>query len=186
MNSPKNQGAGAAAATARDKLGNEAALAQAKNSGLFCIELSNLFRVRLTEVALLRLKEGLLKFIFPEELKTAGSIPLSSSVAVAAHTAANKKVELFNNFVKVRHASIFESVRLGDDGQAPRADGTTIQKLMSAPILDPDLKVLGVIQISRKAHDLRSCGPDFSLDDLTKLETAAKIAAKMSFMKEVG
>jgi hypothetical protein len=186
MSSPKNplSGSAAAAATARDKKACEEALAQTKNPGLFCVELSNLFRVRLTEIALLRLKDGLLRFMFPEELKTAGSIPVSSSAAVAAHTAATKKVELFNNFVKVRHASIFESVKLGDDGEPPRYDGMTIQKLMSAPVLDAERRVLGVIQVCRKAHDLRSCGPDFTLDDLAQLEVAANIAAGISFMKE--
>src|SRR5436309_5455035 len=43
----------------------------------FCAELSKTFRVRSSEVALLRLEGGMLKFLFPEELKTAGAIPLS-------------------------------------------------------------------------------------------------------------
>jgi hypothetical protein len=47
----------------------------------FCAELSKTFRVRSSEVALLRLEGGMLKFLFPEELKTAGAIPLSQFVS---------------------------------------------------------------------------------------------------------
>jgi hypothetical protein len=42
--------------------------------------------VQYNEVALLRLEGGLLRFVFPEHLRTTGAIPLSSK-AVAAHTA---------------------------------------------------------------------------------------------------
>src|SRR5437016_12985169 len=59
----------------------------------FCAELSKTFRVRSSEVALLRLEGGMLKFLFPEELKTAGAIPLSGSSAIAAHTAISKRSE---------------------------------------------------------------------------------------------
>ena len=62
------------------------------------------------EVALLRLDGGLLKFIFPEHLRTTGAIPISSK-AVAAHTALSKKGEIFNNFARVKHASIFETIK---------------------------------------------------------------------------
>ena len=78
-----------------------------------CVELSKIFGVRPNEVALLRLENGLLKFLCPFELSTAGSIPISSSTAVAAHTAVTKKIELFNNFTRVKHASIFESIKPG-------------------------------------------------------------------------
>jgi GAF domain-containing protein len=182
--SKKHSGQAAAAAKAFDGNAIERTLSQAKSPGLFCVELSNLFRLRLNEIALLRLQKGLLRFLFPEELKTAGSIPVSSSSAVAAHTALTKKTELFNNFVKVKHVSIFETVKLTKDEQPSPSDQITIQKLMSAPILDADRKVLGVVQVCRKGFDLNSCGPDFTLDDLQLLEFAAKSVSKMPFMNE--
>jgi hypothetical protein len=181
--SKRNSGHGAAAAAALDSAVGEGSLSQAKSPGLFCLELSNLFHLRLNEIALLRLQKGLLRFLFPEELKTAGSIPISSSSAVAAHTALTKKVELFNNFVKVKHVSIFETVKLNQE-EATSPDQVTIQKLMSAPILNADDRVLGVIQVCRKGHNLNSCGPDFTLDDLRLLESAAKSVSKMPFMNE--
>src|SRR6266550_9603000 len=101
-----------------------------------CMVLAKIFRVQYTEVALLRLEGGLLRFVFPEHLRTTGAIPLSSK-AVAAHTALSKKAEIFNNFARVKHASIFEMIKPGqeDQEQAPPAP---IQKLMSVPIMDRD------------------------------------------------
>src|SRR5436309_5469576 len=77
-----------------------------------CMVLAKVFHVQYTEVALLRLENGLLRFVFPEHLRTTGAIPISSP-AVAAHTALSKKGEIFNNFAKIKHASIFETVKAG-------------------------------------------------------------------------
>ena len=156
---------------------------KAASPSLFCKELATQFRVRPGEIALLRLEKDLLKFIFPEHLKTAGAIPVSSSSAVAAHTAMTKKVELFNNFVKVRHANIFEAVKASGGDEAP-PEQPPIQKLMSAPVMNAERKVLGVIQVSRKGYDLNSAGQDFTLDDLQQLEAAAENLSKMPFIKE--
>ena len=175
----------AAAAPALDAKALQHRLAPASTPELCRDELAKIFRVRRTEVALMRLENGLLKFLFPPELSTAGSIPISSSTAVAAHTAVTRKVELFNNFTKVKHASIFESIKPGGEpsGDLPPA---TIHKLMSAPVLDKGDKVLGVIQICHKGFDLASAGPDFTLDDLRQLELAAKVLAQSDFMQTAG
>jgi hypothetical protein len=131
----------------------------------------------------MRLEKGLLSFLYPEQLKTAGSIPVSSSSAVAAHTASTKKTELFNAFVKVKHASIFESVKLNSSEDVERSGQNAIQKLMSAPIIDAQRKVLGVIQVCRKGFDPANAGPDFTLDDLQQLELAAKVLSTLPFIK---
>jgi len=147
-------------------------------------ELAAQFKVRPSEVAILQLESNLLRFLYPEELKTAGSIPLSSSTAVAAHTAQTKKVELFNNFTKVKHVSIFETIKLGSVESDEEPPPPVIQKLMSGPVLDEKGRVLGVIQVCRKAYDLRSAGPDFTLDDLQQLETTAKAIAKTNLLRK--
>jgi len=138
-----------------------------------CMVLAKIFRVQYTEVALLRLEGGLLRFVFPEHLRTTGAIPLSSK-AVAAHTALSKKAEIFNNFARVKHASIFETIKPenSDEVAAP----APIQKLMSVPIMDRDSAVVGVIQISRKALDPKFA-QDFSREDLHDLELAAGLLA---------
>lgn len=138
-----------------------------------CAVLAKIFRVQQSEVALLRLDGGLLRFVFPEHLRTTGSIPLSSK-AVAAHTALSKKPEIFNNFARVKHASIFETIRPGsvEETMAP----APIQKLMSVPIMGHEKSVIGVIQISRKASDPKQA-QDFSREDLHDLELIAGLLA---------
>src|SRR5216683_2928751 len=138
--------------------------------------LARVFKVQHAEVALLRLEGGLLKFVFPEHLRTTGAIPISSK-AVAAHTALSKKAEIFNNFARVKHASIFETIKpVGVQDDAP-AQPVPIQKLMSVPILDHQSTVLGVIQISRKGVDPRFT-QDFSREDLHDLEIAAGVRSE--------
>jgi hypothetical protein len=184
MHSGQGQsGRGFGAALAPDAKALQAALGDCADPGAFCAVLAKVFRVRHTEVALLQLEKGLLRFLFPDQLKTAGSIPVSSATAVAAHTAVTKKVELFNSFTKIKHASIFETVKLGTSEATEAGDNAPIQKLISAPILSGDGKVLGVLQICRKGLDLNLAGPDFTLDDLQNLETAAKVAAASTFLQ---
>jgi len=143
--------------------------------------LAKVFGVQHTEVALLKLEGGLLKFIFPEYLRTTGAIPISSK-AVAAHTALSKKAEIFNNFARVKHASIFETIKsAGADTDVP-AQPAPIQKLMSVPILDQHSVVMGVLQISRKGLDARHAR-DFSREDLHDLELAAGLLAASTVMR---
>jgi hypothetical protein len=139
-----------------------------------CACIGKIFRVRETEVALLKLAGSLLNFVYPAELKTAGAIPLSSS-AVAACTARSKRAELFNSFAQVKHFSIFELVKLGDTG----LDEQVIQKLMSAPILARSGDVVAVIQVSRKAPRPAAAGPDFTPGDLQKLESVALFISRV-------
>ncbi|HVR27639.1 MAG TPA: GAF domain-containing protein [Candidatus Polarisedimenticolia bacterium] len=142
--------------------------------------LAKVFNVQYAEVALLRLDGGLLKFIFPEHLRTTGAIPISSK-AVAAHTALSKKAEIFNNFARVQHASIFETIKPVGSEVEDAAPPAPIQKLMSVPILDPNSTVLGVLQISRKGMDPRHT-QDFSREDLHDLELAAGLLAASPVM----
>jgi hypothetical protein len=144
--------------------------------------LAKVFRVQYAEVALLRLDGGLLKFIFPEHLRTTGAIPISSK-AVAAHTALSKKAEIFNNFARVKHASIFETIKpVGTETTDEPAAPAPIQKLMSVPILDQNTTVLGVLQISRKGLDPKFT-QDFSREDLHDLELAAGLLAASPVMQ---
>jgi hypothetical protein len=176
------QGNAAAAAAPAPDSSVEFVLSRAETADKFCAALAKLFGVRSNEVALMRLEKGLLKFIFPEHLTTAGFIPVSSSSSVAAHTASTKRTQIFNTFTKVKHARVFETVKLAT-GAEDQSEQASIQKLMSVPVLSTEGKVLGVIQISRKAFDASSAGPDFTPEDLQQLEVAAKAASNMQFMK---
>jgi len=159
------------------------ALARATSPQQACAEISKIFNVGRTEVALMRVEADILNFLFPAELQAAGFVPPSSSKAVAARTALTRKVELFNNFVIVQHVNVFETIKLTTLGQSTAPGANTIQKLMTAPITDEHHNVVGVLQVCRKGLTPEDSGPDFTLSDLQNLELAAKALGKLSFMR---
>ena len=130
--------------------------------------------VRNDEVAILAVSTRWrhLHFLVPEALKNIGFVPLSSNSALSARTARESRPEIENNFASTRHATIFESVKVGPD------DGGTIQKMVSAPIL-LDGRVIGVIQVSRKGANPHSAGPDFTSQDLGNILALCKPLGKM-------
>jgi len=142
----------------------------------FAETLAKMFDVDPDEVAILAVssRNKSLKFLIPEKLSVMGTIPLTSTSALAARTARERKPDLANNFSMSRHATVFEGVPLG------RRQGETIHKIMSAPILH-DAKVLGVIQISRKGYSPTDAGPDFTQKDLRALVSLS--ATLQEFLK---
>jgi hypothetical protein len=137
-----------------------------------CDAIARIMGVNANGVGLLRVRGLSLEFVYPFALKSAGRIPLSSS-AVAANTATYKKAEIFNNFAKVHHNSVFELVPLGGSAKT-NTDPQRIQKLMSAPVVDVNHKVTGVVQISRKARTRDEAGFDFTDEDLQKLDRVSQ------------
>ena len=141
---------------------------------------AKLFGVQPDEVAILELHTAskALKFVIPGKLRAVGSIPLTSSAALAARTVRERRSDVINNFAHSRHASVFEGVPLG------RAQGVCIQKLMSAPILREG-KVLGVAQISRKGESALDSGPDFRATDLKTLQELNDLLARFLLLVRV-
>ena len=182
MSSTGNQGSAAKAAkTGLSEL--ESMISESPSSDRVCLKLAQILHVRRSEVALLRLEKGSLRFIFPPELRSAGVLPLSGS-AVAARTAATKTPLLSNSFMRVKHVSLFEAVKIKVADEEDRSqEQMPIQKIMSVPVVDSG-NVMGVVQISRKGLDASLSGADFSGDDLKQLEKAAEIIARMPFMQE--
>jgi hypothetical protein len=148
-----------------------------------CQKLARALGVHRHEVALLRLEKSSLRFIYPGELRAAGMIPLSGS-AVAARTAATRTALLSNSFSRVKHVSLFESVKLGSGEDSGEPEQMPIQKIMSVPVIQSGGKVVGVVQVSRKGLDLSLAGADFTGEDLKKLEQAAELLAARPFMQE--
>lgn len=130
--------------------------------------------VKTDEVAILAVSDQMrvLHFLVPEQLRNVGFIPLSSSHALAARTARHGKPEIINRFLDSPHASVFESVPLGREREA------VIQKIMSAPI-KTDTRVIGVVEISRKARSCDDSGPDFTKRDLRELLPLTRALAKL-------
>lgn len=160
----------------------ERLLPESPSAERVCLKLARILGVHRDEVALLRLEKNSLRFVFPPELRAAGALPLSGS-AVAARTAATRTPLLSNSFARVRHVRLFESVKLGglDDDSSQQMP---IQKIMSVPLMSAPGNVVGVVQVSRKGPDASLAGADFTGDDLKRLEKAAEILARMSFMQE--
>ena len=148
----------------------------------FCAKLAQILSVHRTEVALLRVERNSLRFVFPVELRSAGLLPLSGS-AVAARTASTKSPLLSNAFTRVRHVSLFESVKLGDSGEDQESQQMPIQKIMSVPVSTHAGEIVGVVQVSRKGLDPALAGNDFTNEDLKLLEQSAQILAGLPFMR---
>ncbi len=131
----------------------------------------HVFSVHADEVAVLALTEDekFLRFRVPEQLQTVGQIPMTSNNALAVRTARERRAEIVNHFQVVPHASVFEGVKLSEERQEP------IQKIMSAPIVNGK-KVLGVLQVSRKAKMARGA-KDFSPHDLKQLVSISDLLA---------
>jgi transcriptional regulator with GAF, ATPase, and Fis domain len=135
-------------------------------------EVASIFQVKPDEVAILALleKDRLLRFVLPEKLQAVGTIPTSSTGALAARTARDKRAEVINNFAATRHASVFEGVPLGRHGES-------IHKIMSAPIM-AEGKVVGVVQISRKGRNAVEAGADFTPKDLRELSSLSAVLSR--------
>jgi hypothetical protein len=161
----------------------EKALENSAGPETVCAKLAQILHVARHEIALLRLEKRSLRFIYPGELRDAGTIPLSSS-AVSARTAVTRTSLLSNSFARVRHVSLFESVKLRGGEGGDESDPMPIQKIMSVPLMASADKVVGVVQISRKGLDPALAGADFTPDDLKLLERAAEIVAQMPFMHQ--
>src|SRR5882672_5129556 len=97
----------------------EKMLAESPSPERVSAKIAQILNVSRNEVAVLRVEKGSLRFVFPPALRAAGVIPMSSS-AVAARTVATGTSLLSNNFARVKHASLFESVKLNSsqDDQA--------------------------------------------------------------------
>jgi hypothetical protein len=148
-----------------DRIEKQDAPLTAESLELVAGEIAKLFVVEPDEVAILELVPAgkSLKFVLPGKLQVVGTIPLSSTSALAARTVRERRSDIVNKFSLSRHASVFEGVPLG------RRQNETIQKIMSAPIVSGD-KVIGVVQISRKGDTPLDCGPDFVTKDMHLLQ----------------
>jgi GAF domain-containing protein len=138
------------------------------------IQISTGFKARKEEVAILRLfpDPRFLNFIFPIKLSVIGAIPLTTTHSLAAKTIRERRGEIVNNFPTYRHPTVFEAVDLSAEEKA-----MPIQKIMSSPMI-VEGKVVGVIQISRKARPGDPVGPDFTPADLAQLATVGSILGK--------
>ena len=145
-----------------------------KDLNRLAAQISNGFKAKKEEVAILRLSADakMLSFLFPIKLSVIGAIPLTTTHSLAAKTIREKRGEIVNNFPNYKHPTVFEAVDLSDQEKA-----VPIQKIMSSPMVIEG-KVVGVIQISRKARPGEPVGPDFTQADMAQLATVGSILGK--------
>ena len=137
--------------------------------------IAKFFSVKPEDVAILTLTPNgkQLIFLVPEKLGQVGSIPLTSTRALAVRTLKDKRAEFINNFQAAEHHTVFEAVKLTKEGSDP------IQKILSAPILVNN-KGAGVMQVSRKGKTPGAAGGDFAAKDATDLtQICAAIAPSL-------
>jgi len=135
--------------------------------------IAGIFRLKPDEVAVLEiLPPGkLLRFVIPEKLRAAGTIPLNSNSALAARTARLRRADIVNNFPSFRHATVFEGFPLG------RRSDELIQKILSVPIVK-DNRVIGVVQLCRKGISPIDAGPDFTPSDLAEVKNLGELLTR--------
>lgn len=114
----------------------------------------------------------MLSFIFPIKLAGIGAIPLTATHSLAAKNIRDKRGDIVNNFPTYKHPTVFEAVNLSEQEKA-----VPIQKIMSSAMIVGG-KVVGVIQISRKARPGERVGPDFTPADLAQLTAVGSILGK--------
>ena len=135
--------------------------------------IAGMFRLKPDEVAVLEILPSgrLLRFVIPQKLHAAGTIPVNSNTALVARTARLRRAEIVNNFPSFRHATVFEAFPLG------RRSEEAIQKILSAPIVR-DNRVIGVLQICRKGISALDAGPDFTASDLAEVKGLGDLLAR--------
>lgn len=134
--------------------------------------LAKKFKIKAEDVSILRLMPGgrQLEFIVPEKLSRVGTIPLTSTKALAARTARGRKGEFINKFPATEHHTVFEAVPLSKEGAMP------IQKILCVPVVTKG-KTTGVIQVTRKGKTPGAGGPDFTAKDLGEVRQIAAALA---------
>lgn len=133
--------------------------------------LCRVFAVGRKEVAIFVLDARLdsFSFLWPPEMRTAGSIPFSANRSLVSTTASERRGFLNNSFSSTPHLFVFEA--FGKERTAP------IQKIMSVPMLDGN-ELKGVIQLSRKGEDTDLTLRNFSEPELVAFGEMAKVIAR--------
>lgn len=135
------------------------------------------FKVDEDEISFLFIDaDGLfLRFFYPPHLKDAGLLPVKFTDSVATQVYNLGFPRLINNVSLVKHFSLFEAIKSSKGTALP------VQKMMVSPIVSPDGKRFGVIQVVRKGKKVDDVN-DFTEADLDYLQTS--ISKLVPYLKE--
>ena len=131
--------------------------------------LSSTFRVQPDEVACFRFNPDLegFSFLWPLEMKEAGTIPFSANRSLLVRTAEERKAFLDNSFASTPHLFVFEGFN--------KRNNSPIQRIMSVPILRGE-ELLGALQLCRRGGTSDGL-PMFSEAELAALGEIVKVVA---------
>lgn len=128
--------------------------------------IASMFAVGEEEVAILLLKGdgAFLRFAYPirhYEGQT-NFFPITAP-GIATDVLRTRKGRIDNDLSQVRHQSIYERI--------PVTERKTrdIQKMLTVPLLLPDGKATGVVEVSKKGASSEEAGKNFAPEDLTRL-----------------
>jgi AcrR family transcriptional regulator len=138
--------------------------------------IAHAFAVREDEVAILLVRDQghMLGFAYPWAFfaDKKNLFPVTAP-SIAGQVLRSKRGRVDNNVSRIQHLDIYE--RVAAKGSA----SSTIQKMISAPMVAADGTPLGVIQISRKAKSPQEAGPNFAEQDLLKLTALGRWLAPL-------
>lgn len=136
--------------------------------------LAEAFGVNADEVAILLLADNgqMFRFGYPIKLYDGkmNVFPVGSQ-SIAGQVFRAKLGRIDNDATKVRHLSFYEQIRMSE------RPANLIQKMITAPVITPAGKVIGVSQISRKGTSLEDSGAAFSQTDLVQLIDISRVTA---------
>ncbi|NJL29773.1 MAG: GAF domain-containing protein [Thermoanaerobaculia bacterium] len=124
------------------------------------------------QVAILMLDTelGQLVFAYPHHLARGNFVPVDRN-SIAGRVMLDTEVVIQNNVPNEPHRDFFERIP-GPEGK-PRP----IQKMVAAPLLAPDGKAIGVVEVSRTGANLAEAGQDFTPQDGDNLAKTCKVLA---------
>ena len=132
------------------------------------------FRVSDDEVGILLLTEGgsLLRFVYPRELSLdkLSFFPVTAP-SVAARVLRARRGHVYNRAPEVPHLHVYERIPLRTRFPRP------IQKMIAVPLFLDEDRVLGVLEVSRKAESPEEAGPDFTEAEVLKLTDFGRLLA---------
>ncbi|MGQ9618863.1 MAG: GAF domain-containing protein [Candidatus Aminicenantia bacterium] len=127
----------------------------------------NKFKVNKDEISFLFVdSEGFfLRFYYPSYLRDMGLLPVKFTESIATQVFNSGMPRIVNNVPASRHFPLFEAVK-SDKGQA-----LPIQKMIASPIITPEGRKIGVVEIMRKANRIDEV-EDFTEADLDYLNVS--------------
>lgn len=109
-----------------------------------------------------------LTFAYPRYLAQGNTLPVDHE-SFAGRVLLRKEMLIENNVPDEPHKDFFE--RIPDESGNIRP----IQKMLAAPLVNPEGNAIGVVEVSRTGNSAAEAGPDFTSQDAANLGKCCKV-----------